>query len=87
LVLKTGKALFAESSSPLPHDLRAHPQPTGDLHVGQALGGVEHDLRALHIAVRQRQLPGPPLELEPLLVAERDLDRRRHRQRDSPLAL
>jgi hypothetical protein len=87
LVLQTRKALFAESSPPLPDDLRAHPKPTGDLRVGQALGGVEHDLRALHIAVRKRQLGSPPLQLEALLLAERDLDRRGHRHQDSPPAL
>jgi hypothetical protein len=72
-----------KSSPPLPDDLRAHLKPVGDLHVGQAVGRVQHDLRALHIAVRERQLPGPPLQLDALLLAERDLDRRRHRPRDS----
>jgi hypothetical protein len=87
LILKTGEALFAESSPPLPDDLRAHLKPAGDLNVGQTVGRVEHHLRALHVAVRKRQLRSPPLKLEALLLAESDLDRRRHRQPDSPPAL
>jgi len=63
LIAKSLKALFVESSSPLPDDLRAHLKPTGDLHVRQAISRVEHDLRPLHVAIRQRQLRGPPLEL------------------------
>jgi hypothetical protein len=87
LVLQTGKALFAKSSPPLPDDLRAHPKPSGDLGVRQTLGGVQHDLRALHIAIRQRQPRRPPLKLKALLLVERDLHRRRHRQRNSSPAL
>jgi hypothetical protein len=87
LILQTGKALFAKSSPPLPDDLRAHLKPTGDLHVRQPRGRVEHDLRALNVPIRQRQLRSPPLQLEPLLLAERDLHRRRHRHQDSPAAL
>jgi hypothetical protein len=87
LVLQTAKALFPESSPPLPDDLRAHPQAAGDLHVRQALSGHQHELRALHIPIGKRQLGGPPLKLAALLLAERDLDRRRHHQRDSPLEL
>jgi hypothetical protein len=81
LILETDKALFAESSPPLPDHLRTHLEPTGDLNVGQSRSGVEHDLRALHVAVGKRQLGSAPLELEALLLAERDLDRRRHRRR------
>jgi hypothetical protein len=87
LILKTCQALFAESSPPLPDDLRAHLKPAGDLHVGQPIGRVENDLRALHVAIRERELRAPPLQLGALLPAERDLDRRRHRQHDSPPAL
>jgi hypothetical protein len=85
LVLQTGKALFAKSSPPPPDDLRAHLKPAGDLHVGQPLGRIQHGLRALNVAVRKRQLRSPPLELDALLLAEGDLDRRRHR--DSPPGL
>ncbi|MCA1678391.1 MAG: hypothetical protein LC777_05300 [Actinobacteria bacterium] len=85
--MQTGKALFTKSSSPLPNDLRAHPQAAGDLHVGQALSGHEHELRALHIPIGKRQLGGPPLKRAAFLLTERDFDRRRHRQRDSPLEL
>jgi len=70
LILQTGEALFAKSSPPLPDDLRAHLQPPGDLHVRQTLGRVEHELRALHVAIAKRQLGGPPLELNPFLFAE-----------------
>jgi hypothetical protein len=87
LILQALQALFVESSSPLPDDLRAHLKPTGDLDVRQALGGVEHDLCSLHVAVRERQLAGPPLKLAAFLLTERDLDRRRHHHRDSPLEL
>jgi hypothetical protein len=87
LILQTGKALVAKSSPPLANDLRAHLQPARDLHVGQTLGRVEHDLRTLHVAIRKRQLGSAPLELDALLLNECDLDRRRHHQRDSPPAL
>jgi hypothetical protein len=84
LILQALKALFAESSPPLTDDLRAHLKPTGDLHVGQTIGRVEHDLRALHVPIRERQLRGPPLQHAALFLAERDVDRRRHRHQDSP---
>jgi hypothetical protein len=87
VILKTCQALFAKSSPPLPDDLRAHLKAAGDLHVGQTVGGVQHDLRALHVAVGKRQLGGPPLQLGAFLHGERDLDRRRHRHQDSPPAL
>jgi hypothetical protein len=87
LILKPGQALFVKSSPPLPDDLRAHLKPVGDLHVGQTVGGIEHDLRALHIPIRERQLCCPPLQLHALLLGERDPDRRRHRHRDSPAEL
>src|SRR6266542_2726708 len=87
LILQTVKTLFAKSSPPLPDDLRAHLKPRGDLDVGQALGGVEHDLRALHVTVGERQLGGAPLKLAALFLGERDLNRRRHRHQDSPAAL
>jgi hypothetical protein len=87
LILQTGKALFAKSSPPLPDDLRAHLKPTGDLHVRQPRGRVQHDLRALNVPIRQRQLGSPPLQFGALLLAERDVDRRRHRQQHSPPAL
>jgi hypothetical protein len=47
--------VLLKSSSPLPDDLRAHLQPERDLGVRLALGGVQHQLRALHIPVGQRQ--------------------------------
>jgi len=87
LILKTCQALFAESSSPLPDDLRAHLKPIGDLHIRHPRRRVEHDLRALHVAIRERQLGSPPLQLGALLPGERDLDRRRHHHQDSPPGL
>jgi hypothetical protein len=87
LILQTGKALFAESSPPLPDDLRTHLEPAGDLNVGQSRRGGQHDLGALHVTVGKCQLRSPSLEFATLLLTERDLDRRRHRRRDSPPAL
>ena len=37
--------------------------------VRQTLGRVEHELRALHVAIAKRQLGGQPLELNPFLFA------------------
>ncbi|MDQ6749922.1 MAG: hypothetical protein M3Z33_04095 [Actinomycetota bacterium] len=79
--------MFGESSAPLPHDLRAHVQTDRDLGVRHALGGEQHDLRALHVAVGQRQLRRPRLKLTPLIIRESDLGRTRHHTQDSPTAL
>jgi hypothetical protein len=87
LITKSVQALFVESSPPLPNHLRAHLKAAGDLYVGYAIGRIEHDLRALHVAIRQRQLRSPALKLSALRLGERDLDRRGHRHQDSPPAL
>jgi len=62
LIVQAIQALFAKSSPPLSDDLRAHLKAARDLHVRQPLGRVQHDLRALHIAIWQRQLRGSPLQ-------------------------
>jgi hypothetical protein len=82
--MQTIKTTFIESSSPLRNDLRAHLKTPSDLHVGQTLSRVQDDLRALHIAIRQRQLRCPALQHRLLLLAERDLDRERHQRTSSP---
>jgi len=78
LICQPNQPMVRESSPPLTDDLRAHLKPGRDLGVRQAIGGVEHQLRALHIPVGQRQLRRPPLKHRALLLTERDLHRRRH---------
>jgi hypothetical protein len=87
LVLQALNAVLGESSSPLPHDLAAHLKTTGDHHVAQAIGRVQHDLRPLHIAVGQRKLRGARLKLATLLGSESDVDRVAHPHRDSTPSL
>ncbi|MDQ3677487.1 MAG: hypothetical protein M3401_11910 [Actinomycetota bacterium] len=66
--------MLRESSSPLTDDLRA--QQTGrDLGVRYALGGEQDDLRALHIAMGQRQLRRTRLKLTPLVIRDSDVGR------------
>jgi len=79
--------MFGESSPPLTHDLRAHLKTPGDLGIRYAISGVEHDLRALHITVSQRQPRRPRLKLTTLLSAESDLNCAAHHHQDSPTAL
>jgi len=78
--------MLGESSPPLPHDLRAHLKTSRDLGVRHALGGIQHDLRALHVAVGQRQLRRTRLKLTPLVIRESDVGRPRHHTEDSPAA-
>jgi hypothetical protein len=63
LIHQALEAISPKSSPPLTNDLAAHLKPGRDLGVRQAISGVEHQLRALHIAVRQRQLRRATLEL------------------------
>jgi hypothetical protein len=63
LICETIEAISRESSPPLTNDLGAHLKPGRDLGVGQAISGVKHQLRALHIPIGQRQLRRAPLEL------------------------
>jgi hypothetical protein len=76
-----------ESSSPLTDDLRTHLQTGRDLGVRYPLGGKQNDLRALHIAIGQRQLRRTRLKLTPLVIRESDVGRSRHPNQDSPTAL
>jgi hypothetical protein len=55
LIHKTIQPIGRESSPPLTNDLGAHLKPGRDLSVRQAISGIEHQLRALHIPVGQRQ--------------------------------
>jgi hypothetical protein len=87
LICQTIEAIGRESSPPLTNNLGAHLKPGRDLGVRQAVSGIQHQLRALHITVRQRQLRRPPLKHRALLQGERDLRRRRHHHKDSPPAL
>jgi hypothetical protein len=79
--------MLTKSSPPLPDDLGAHVQARRDLGVGHALGGVQDDPRALHIAISQRQLRRTRLKLTPLIIRESDVGRSRHHTEDSPTAL
>jgi len=54
LICQALQPVLDESSPPLTDDLRAHLKAPGDLGVRHAIGGVEHDLRALHITVGER---------------------------------
>jgi hypothetical protein len=63
LIDKTIQTIGLESSSPLTNDLGAHLKPDRDLGVRQAISGIEHQLRALHIAIGQRQLRRTALKL------------------------
>jgi hypothetical protein len=87
LIHKTIQTIGRESSPPLTNDLGAHLEPGRDLDVRQPISGVEHQLRALHIPVGQRQLRRATLKLCALLPVERDIHRGRHQHQDSPLAL
>jgi hypothetical protein len=87
LVSQPIQSLLGESSSPLTDDLRAHLQTGPDLGVRYALGGKQDDLRALHIAIRQRQLRRARLKLTPLVIRESDVGRSRHPNQDSPTAV
>jgi hypothetical protein len=79
--------MIGESSPPLPHDLRAHLQPRGDLPVAEPVGRAQHDLRPLHVAVGQREFPRARLKLTTLLIGEADVDRAAHPHRDSTIPL
>jgi hypothetical protein len=87
LVSQPIQSVLRESSSPLTDDLRAHLQTGRDLGVRYALGGKEDDLRALHIAIGQRQLRRTRLKLTPLVIRESDIGRSRHPNQDSATAL
>jgi hypothetical protein len=63
LIRKTIQTIGRESSPPLTNNLGAHLKTTRDLSVRQAISGVEHQLRALHIPIGQRQLRRAPLKL------------------------
>src|SRR6266540_3334700 len=83
-ILEPRKPLVVEASSPASDDLRRRLQPPSDLHVRQALCGVEDHLRPLHDFVRQRVAGHAALKLGPLLAAQDDPVRapsRHHRNR------
>jgi hypothetical protein len=63
VIFQTIKTIAVKSSSPLTHDLGAHLKPARDLDVRQTISGIEHQLRALHIPVGQRQLRRATLKL------------------------
>jgi hypothetical protein len=46
------EAILKKAPSPLPHDPRRGVKPNGDLGVGQPVGGIERDARALDLAPR-----------------------------------
>jgi len=76
--------LFGESSSPATDVLGAHIQPRRDLHVRQALSGIQDQSGALHIPKRRLLQRRDPLKLDALRVAENDLgEPRRHYHHDS----
>jgi len=79
--------MIGESSSPLPHDLRAHLQARGDLAVAEPVGRVQDDLRPLHVSVGQREFPRARLKLTALLIGEADVDRAAHPHLDSTVPL
>jgi hypothetical protein len=79
--------MLVKSSPPLPDDLGAHLHAGRDLGVGHALGGVQDDPRALHIAIGQRQLRRTRLKHTPLVIRESDVSRSRHHTQNSPTAL
>jgi len=49
---EASQALLVETFAPFGDDLARDVQTSGDLVVGQTLGGQQHDLGSCHIAVR-----------------------------------
>ena len=64
--------MLGESSSPTPDQPRRGIQPGRDLGVGQSLGRVQHDPRALHLLEGQLLRPRCPFQRRALLLAELD---------------
>jgi hypothetical protein len=80
--------VLVKAFSPPPDDDVVHLQPPRDVNVRHSIGGIEHQLRALHLLVGERVTGSPVLELQALLVSQSDLicAAARHRRSDSPKA-
>ena len=72
--------MLGEPIAPLGDHRTARGEPLGDLAVRQAIGGQQHDPRALRERLRGRAPPRPRLKLGALLSGQIDPDsnRRRH---------
>jgi hypothetical protein len=73
--------MFGKPSSPTPDQPGRRVQPRRDLGVGDPVGGVEHDPRALNVLEGQLLGPRDPLKLTTLVAAELDPITRRARHR------
>jgi hypothetical protein len=71
--------MFGEPSSPATDQPRRGVKPRRDLGVVHAIGGVQHDPRALHRLKRQLLRPRSPLEHGALIAAELNAVTRRTR--------
>src|SRR5207342_1047457 len=71
-LVKPRQPLLGEASSPLGHRLVGAVQAAGDLGVGVALGGQQHDPGPDDLAMGPRVLPGPAAQLPLLTLAETD---------------
>jgi hypothetical protein len=60
------RRIFAATDRRLSSTSPAEPR---SLHVRHAVGRIEHDLRALHVVMRERQLLRPPLKPRSLLMS------------------
>jgi hypothetical protein len=81
LVAQSVQAMFGKPSSPTPDQPGRRVQPRRDLGVGDPVGGVEHDPRALNVLEGQLLGPRDPLKLTTLVAAELDPITRRARHR------
>jgi hypothetical protein len=75
-ILKTLDALNGKPFSPVRDPVGRHVHPRSDLTIGAPVGGQQHQLRADHNPIGQRQAARPPLKLTTGLLIKLDRCRR-----------
>jgi hypothetical protein len=73
-----GEALVIEPSAPAAHAVRVHADPPGDLPVGQAVSGQQHDPGAGDVALRGGMAADAPLEFGAFSVGQEQRWQGRH---------
>jgi hypothetical protein len=66
-LLQTGQSFFEEALSPQAHNFATSVEASGDLIVGQALGGKKNHSGAQNLKIRQRIFRGPAMQFPFLL--------------------
>jgi hypothetical protein len=77
-VLEAGQAFSLEAASPLRHGVLVHAHHGGDLAVGEAVGGQQHDPGPFGRPLRGGVGANPTLQLDTYLIGDRQGRHGRH---------